>query len=90
MSEDFAVRIRRLKYRSTHRGTKELDLLLGSFAAAELDRMTPQEVADYEAILDADENDIYQWLTGRAPVPPQHDNAVMARILNFEFAKTLR
>jgi antitoxin CptB len=89
MSEDFAVRIRRLKYRSMHRGTKELDLLLGSFAQAELDRMTPQEIADYEAILEANEHDIYLWLTGREPIPPEHDNAVMARILSFKFAKTL-
>jgi len=90
MSEDFAVCVRRLKYRSMHRGTKELDLLLGSFAAAHLDELTPEEVADYEAILDADEHDIYLWLTRQAPIPARYDNAVMDRILHFEFAKTLR
>ena len=90
MSEDFEVRVRRLRYRSFHRGTKELDLLLGRFAAEHLDAMTPEEIADYEAILEADEHDIYLWLTGQAPVPPEHDNAVMARIRGFEFAKTLR
>ena len=89
MSEDLTLRVKRLKYRSTHRGTKELDLLLGAFAAAHLDRFSAGEIDDFEALLAADERDIYLWLTGQAPVPPKHDNAVMARILSFEFAKTL-
>jgi antitoxin CptB len=89
MSENLRLRIKRLKYRSMHRGTKELDLLLGAFAAAHLDRFSAAEIDNFEALLAADERDIYLWLTGQAPVPARHDTAVMARILNFEFAKTL-
>lgn len=88
MAEDFATRVKRLKYRSRHRGTKELDLLLGRFASLHLDAMTPAEIELYEAILEANEHDIYHWLTGQKPVPPEHDNAVMERILSFEFAKS--
>lgn len=88
MAEDFATRVKRLKYRSRHRGTKELDMLLGRFAERHLDAMTAAEIELYEAILEADEHDIYHWLTGQMPVPAEHDNAVMRRILSFEFTKS--
>jgi antitoxin CptB len=89
MSEDYERRVKRLRYRSMHRGTKELDLLLGAFAARHLEAMNATEIEQFEAILEADEHDIYLWLTGKTPVPPEHDNAVMARIISFEYAKTL-
>lgn len=89
MAEDFATRVKRLKYRSRHRGTKELDMLLGRFAEQHLDGMTGAEIELYEAILEANEHDIYHWLTGQTPVPAEHDNPVMQRILSFEFAKSV-
>ena len=35
--EDIAIRRRRLRYRAWHRGTKEMDLVLGPFADAHLE-----------------------------------------------------
>ena len=52
--EDIAIRRRRLRYRAWHRGTRELDLLLGPFADAELDSMEPAELDRFEALLDAE------------------------------------
>ena len=82
------VRRKRLKFRSMHRGTKELDLILGAFARDHLDAMSDKQIDCYEAILDANEHDIYLWLTGQVPVPPEFDNDVMAQILSFEFSKS--
>ncbi len=90
MAEDLELWRRRLKYRSKHRGTKELDLLLGVFAERRLDVMSARELDLYEAILDADEVDIYAWLVGREEVPPVHDNDVMRRLLAFDFPSALR
>ncbi len=90
MGEDLELRRRRLEYRSKHRGTKELDLLLGVFAERQLELMSARELELYEAILEADEVDIYAWLVGRAPVPPAHDNDVMRRLLSFDFPRALR
>jgi len=89
MTDELETRVKRLRYRSAHRGTKELDLIFGAFAARHLDAMSAAEIDRYEAILNADEHDIYGWLTGQAPVPPEHDNEVMAKILSFEFQKTI-
>lgn len=86
MAEDFATRVKRLKFRSRHRGTKELDLVLGAFAERHLDAMSADEVALYEAILEANETELWRWLSGRVPVPREHDNPVMARLLAFDYA----
>lgn len=83
--EDLATRRKRLKYRSSRRGTRELDLFLGSFAERHLDALAPAALDRYEAILEANENDIYDWLARRRPAPPEHDNDVMALLLNFRF-----
>jgi antitoxin CptB len=83
MSEDIQIRRKRLRYRSWHRGTKELDLLLGKFAEQHLGDLSDGQLDAYEAILESDEHDIYSWISGRAPVPDEHDNEVMAAILSF-------
>lgn len=84
--DDLATRRKRLKYRSARRGTRELDLLLGAFAQAHLDALSEAQLDRYEAILNADENDIYDWLSGRAAVPPERDDEVMKLLLSFKFS----
>lgn len=89
MPETLEIRRKRLRYRSWHRGTKELDLLIGGFAARHLDELGESELDQFEAIMDANEHDIYAWLTGKAEVPGEHDNDVMHRLLNYSHADTL-
>jgi antitoxin CptB len=61
--------IARLRYRSWHRGTRELDMLLGPFADAYLHTLTPDSLRQYAALLDHSEPDLYKWLTGIDPFP---------------------
>jgi antitoxin CptB len=87
MAEDeLAMRRKRLKYRSARRGTRELDLFLGAFAEAHLDRLSPAQLDRYEAVLNANENELYDWLSRRVAVPPEHDNDVMKLLLGFKFS----
>ena len=58
--------IKRLKYRSWHRGCKETDLILGHFADQRLETLDPALLATYEALLDEDDAYIWDWLTGKA------------------------
>ncbi len=83
MQEDLAIRRKRLLYRSWHRGTKELDLVIGGFAKRHLDAMSEDEIELFEAIIEENEVDLYNWLTGKAAVPTRLDNAVMRRLLSF-------
>ena len=84
MHEDLEIRRKRLRYHSWHRGTKELDLVLGQFAERHLPHMDAGELALYEAILNENEHDIYAWLARREAVPPEHDNHIMKMILDFK------
>jgi len=76
---------KRLRFRSWHRGTRELDLLLGRFAEAHLDAMTAEQLDRYAALLENGDPEIYDWLTGRAAVPPAQDNDVMRLLQRFKF-----
>jgi antitoxin CptB len=67
MTED--VRLKRLRIRSWRRGTKEMDLILGGFCDAELADLSDAEVALYEEMLEENDHDLYQWVTGQAPTP---------------------
>jgi antitoxin CptB len=90
MAEHLEIRRKRLRYRSWHRGTKELDLVLGAFADKHLDALAPGQLDAYEAILEADEHDIYGWLTGNRQVPEEHDNEVMTAILDFKLSDEIK
>lgn len=80
-------RRRALRFRSWHRGTREMDLLMGSFADAHIATFAPEALAQYEAILELSDPDLYNWITGTAPVPPEHDGEVMRLLCAHRFAK---
>lgn len=59
------IRLRRLRMRSWRRGMKEMDLILGHFADDALAGLTDAQLADYEALLTENDQDLYLWITGR-------------------------
>jgi antitoxin CptB len=74
------MRRRRLRYRAWHRGTRELDLLLGPFADAHLDRMSESDLDRFERLLALEETDLQAWLLNQAPPPDAADPDLIARI----------
>ena len=77
---DIETRRRRLRYRSARTGTKETDLLVGDVIARLGDTLPPEEVAEAERLLSANDVDITNWISGRTPVPAEHDTPFMARL----------
>lgn len=69
----------RLRMRSWRRGTKEMDLILGRFADAELTTMEPETRQIYETLLAEPDTDLYRWITGRDAPPPAFAD-IVARI----------
>lgn len=65
-------RLRRLMIRSWRRGTRETDLILGGFANAALSAMGAAQLDAYEGLLAEDDQDIIEWVTGRALPPEGH------------------
>jgi antitoxin CptB len=78
------VQRRRLRFRSAHRGNKELDLILERFAACHLDNFTPAQLDRYERILEISDSDLYNWLSGLAPVPADRRSDVLDLLLKFD------
>lgn len=72
---------KRLIFRSWHRGTREIDLLLGGFADAHLGGLDLAGLETYDRFLKNSDPDIYNWITGAEPVPPAEDNAVVQLLL---------
>ncbi len=62
MTEDIAVRRRRAQYRAEHRGTKEMDWMIGGYAARYLPAMTDPELADFERLLTVPDPELQAWL----------------------------
>ena len=81
LPEDF--RKKRLLFRSWHRGTRESDLILGRFAEAHLAGFDAAQLGRYEALLECSDAEIFDWVAGRAPPPPDHDHDVTRLLLAF-------
>ena len=60
-------RRRRALYRATHRGTKELDWLVGRFAEARLPRMPEDGMDVFERFLTVADPQLHAWI-----LAPQH------------------
>jgi antitoxin CptB len=71
VTEDRATRLRRLALRSSRRGLREMDLILSTFAE-ELPGLTEGELSAYERLLDCDDPQLMDWITGQAAPPPDH------------------
>ncbi len=85
--EDSAMRLRRMRYRAWHRGTKEMDLLLGPYADARLDGMDLAELDRFETLLEEADTDLLKWLMGQEPTPHDADHDLLADLLKFRTAK---
>jgi len=81
---ELETRRKRLLYRSVYRGNKENDILLGQFARAHISGFDAAELDQYERILGAGDNDIYDWVSGKVEVPPEQDTPVLRRLLAFK------
>lgn len=79
------IRRKRLLFRSWHRGTREMDLLLGNFATRNLTTFSDRQLDLFEALLEYADSDIYGWITRRDTVPAALDNDVVRLLLNFKF-----
>ena len=76
------TRRRRLKFRVWHRGMREMDLIFGPFADSEMDKLSEDEVAEFERMSELQDVDLFSWFSaGEAPAP--HDTPLFRRIKAF-------
>ena len=78
--EELDNKRKRLLFRSEHRGTKEMDLIMGSFARQNLAAMSEAQLALYEDLLQNNDPDLYNWITEKEPVPANIDSEIFQRV----------
>ena len=56
------IYLKKLFFKASHRGTKEMDILLGNFANKQLESMTDNDLALFDELLDISDPELYKWL----------------------------
>jgi len=82
-SEGLDPRRRKILFRSWHRGMREMDLIMGRFADAEIAGMSEAELDAFEQLIEVLDRDLLSWVTGEADVPGNYDSDVFRRLKAF-------
>lgn len=82
---DTASRIRRLKFRAWHRGTREADYLIGGFFDRYHAEWDEAALDWFEALLEEDDVEVMAWALGTAEVPKRFAGAHIAAMQKLDY-----
>jgi antitoxin CptB len=82
-SHKLDLRRKVLLWRATHRGTREMDVLLGGFARDNIDSMQPSELDELERLIDVPDPELMSWIMGEVAVREECRNLVTERLLAY-------
>jgi antitoxin CptB len=82
-SADLDVRRRRNLFRAWHRGIREMDLIMGRFADAEIGTLSEGDLDEFERLIEVPDRDLYRWITGEDEVPANYDTPLFRRLRTF-------
>ena len=82
-AEDRKTRLGRIAFRAWRRGFREADMVLGPFADQVAPTLDDAALAEFETLLDVEDQYLYAWIIEREPTPPEHEGRVMALIRAF-------
>jgi antitoxin CptB len=82
-SDGLDDRRKRLLFRCWHRGTREMDLILGRFADAAIADLTDAELGQLEQLIEVPDPDLYAALSGDVLLAPEFRTRLFDRIKSF-------
>jgi len=82
-SDGLDERRRKLLFRSWHRGTREMDFVMGRFADACLARLNDAELSEFEQLIEVADPLLYDWVSGAAAPPARYDTGLLRRMRDF-------
>lgn len=85
MSIDTETRLKRLKFRADHRGTQEADLIMGGFVTRFGAGFSADDLTYMERLLEEQDVDILNWLTGTEAVPEGLDHDLMQQMQKLDY-----
>ncbi|MDB5690418.1 MAG: hypothetical protein JWL91_2294 [Sphingomonas bacterium] len=83
-------RLKRLRFRAWHRGTKEADLLVGGFFDTHSASWQEAEIAWFEALIAEEDVEIMAWAIGTATPPPRYEGAMMQAMRRLDYIPIAR
>ncbi|MEQ8745373.1 succinate dehydrogenase assembly factor 2 [Pyruvatibacter sp.] len=78
--KDPETRRRRITFRAWHRGIKENDLILGTFADMHIETLNDDDLDAFEQLMEAPDQDVYGWVSQTKDVPPEYQTNLMTRL----------
>jgi antitoxin CptB len=87
---DTDARLKRLRFRAWHRGTREADLLIGGFYDAHSAGWSADEMNWFETLLEEQDVDIMAWAIGAAAPPREFEGEMMNRLRAVNYIKHSR
>jgi antitoxin CptB len=82
-SHKLDVRRKLLLWRASHRGIREMDVLLGGFARDNIDSMQPSELDELERLIDVPDPELMSWIMSEEAVREEYRNPVTERLLAY-------
>ena len=82
-SADLDVRRRQILFRAWHRGTREMDLVMGRFADAVLPGLADAELDEFERLIEVPDQDLFSWVMGEAEAPADPDTPLFRKMKDF-------
>ena len=82
--ENRSLYIKKLIYRSKYTGTKETDILLGSFAEKHLANLSDDKLLIYEKLLDSGDPRIWRLSIDIEQTNSEKENTIISLIKEFE------
>lgn len=79
-------RRKRLLFRCWHRGTREMDLILGRFADAEIGNLSDDDLTQLDILIEVNDPDLYAAIIGDKVLPADVTGALFARIKAYPIA----
>lgn len=77
---DLDPRRKRALFRAWHRGIREMDLIMGRFADREIATLSEPDLDALERLMEEPDQEVYSWITERAPPPDHIDPLLLARL----------
>ena len=71
-------------YRATHRGSKEMDILLGKFVKKYISELNTKDLKNLNEIMIIDDDLIYDWYFNKVNNKKIADNEVSQKLRNFK------
>ena len=81
--ENIEIFRKKLLYKASHRGTKEMDILMGNFADKFIQLFDDHELSLLDILLDQDDDHIYKIILKKTLIPENIDNRVTKLLIDF-------